>query len=321
MPDFIPVLHGVVDERPDESDTVRTAGLVSEALIRLGYDSDVIAINLDLSVLERLAKRQPLTVFNLVEAIRGDGRLGHIACSAMDHLGLSYTGASEAAYYQSNSKLMTKAILRSAGLPTAPWWLGEAPSGCTVIVKSVHEHASYGLDQGSIVDGAAAASEIVSREARFGGQFFAEQYIDGREFNISLLETENGVKVLPIPEIRFDGLPEGTYPIVDYAAKWDESSDTFRHTVRAFDTVAAGSELAGRLTDLSLACWTAFGLRGYGRIDFRVGRADDVHILEVNANPSLAPDAGFAAALQQGGLDYHTGIQAIVMASQTVRKN
>jgi|GEM_PF-3737873 len=52
----------------------------------------------------------------------------------------------------------------------------------------------------------------------------------------------------------------------------------------------------------ALACWKVFGLRGYGRIDFRIDHDGRPWILEVNANPCLSPDAGFAAALNRAGV-------------------
>lgn len=317
MGGFVPIIHGRAANRPDEDDTLANAGDVAHALESLGYGSEIIEIDFDLTALETLAARGPLAVFNLMEGIRGDGALGHFAAAVLDHLKVPYTGAKTAAYLQSASKLMTKHLLRAKGLPHPDYWIADTPpkTAGRVIVKSVDEHASYGIDQKSVVEAEAALPEIARREAAFGGRFFAEEYIEGREFNISVLETEKGPQVLPIAEMAFDDLPEGTLPIIDYAAKWDEEAPSYSLMRRRFSLESEEPVLAVRLREITLDCWRLAGLSGYARVDFRVDRASAPFILEVNANPSLARDAGFAAALTQAGFSYEEGIGEIVAAA------
>lgn len=316
MSGFIPVIHGRPDDRPDEADTLRNAQVIARALGVLGYDSDIVEVDIDLTALERLAAKKPLAVFNLVEAIRGDATLGHLAAAVLDHLGVAYTGARTQAYYVSTSKLLSKMVLESAGLPAPKYWLRKAPADAgKVIVKSVCEHASYGMDQNSIVDAVKAEAEILFRERKFTGAFFAEEYIPGREFNIAVLEDATGPRVLPLAEMSFDELPDGVAPIVDYAAKWEEDCEAYQATKRKFGVEQSEPTLAKELRDLTLACWRAAGLSGYARVDFRVNEAGKPYILEFNSNPCLAPDAGFAAALSEASLTYEDGIGAIVGAA------
>ena len=317
MNGFVPVIYGRPDDRPDEADSVRNAQTVAEALARLGYSTDLFEVDLDLCVLERLAAKQPAAVFNLVEGIRGDGALGHLAGAALDHLGVPYTGAKTDAYQKSASKILTKMVLQSASLPTAEWWKNDAPppGPGKVIVKSVAEHASFGMDQNSVVDRERALDEIAARQNAFGGAFFCEEYIPGREFNISVIEIEGRAKVLPLAEMSFDELPEGVLPIIDYTAKWDEDAPSCQLTKRRFGAEQGEPQLAVRLRELTLACWRAADLRGYARVDFRVAPDGSPYILEFNANPCLAPDAGFAAALDEAGYAYDEGVAAIVDAA------
>jgi D-alanine-D-alanine ligase len=322
MGGYVPVLYGRAADRPDEADTLRNAEVIAGALTSLGYDSDLVEIDFDLTAIEKLAKKNPLAVFNLVEAIRGDGAVGHVVCSALDHFGLAYTGAGTAAYFQSISKILSKSVLRSAGLPTPDFWLKAAPppDAGKVIIKSVTEHASFGMDQNSVVDAARAQEEIAFRERTFGGVFFTEEYIPGREFNIAVLEMEKGPQVLPMAEMTFHELPEGVLPIVDYAAKWDEDSPSYQLTKRRFGVDVDEPALGRRLKSLTLACWEAADLSGYARVDFRVDEKGAPYILEFNTNPCLAPDAGFAAALEEAGMSYEAGVGAIVEAGLRARR-
>jgi D-alanine-D-alanine ligase len=70
---------------------------------------------------------------------------------------------------------------------------------------------------------------------------------------------------------------------------------------------------------LAKACWELFGLAGWARVDFRVDGAGRPFILEINANPCLAPDAGFARALERAGLSFADGIDGILGAATAGR--
>ncbi|MGD1876426.1 MAG: hypothetical protein ACFB13_02875 [Kiloniellaceae bacterium] len=319
---YLPVLHGAAADRPDEADTIATAKAIAAALQRLGYHSKVIRLGLDLGDLNGLAARRPALVFNLVEALDGDSALAHLAPAMLDHIGLGYTGAGVEAHHMTLTKTAAKRLLAAAGLPTPQWSLdgrGFAPDA-RVIVKSLTEHASLGIDARSVVSAAKARQEILAREQRFGGRFFAEAFIEGREFNLSLLQTPQGPRVLPSAEILFVDFPAGRPQIVDYEAKWDTAATAYVNTPRSFEFADSDTALLAELEALALKTWDLFGLTGYARVDFRVDAAGRPTILEVNLNPCLAPDAGFAAAAARAGLGYAALIAAIVTAAREGRR-
>jgi GNAT superfamily N-acetyltransferase len=118
--------------------------------------------------------------------------------------------------------------------------------------------------------------------------------------------------VLPPAEIDFSAFPAGKPQIVGYQAKWDDASFEFHQTPRRFDFPAEDGPLVGRLSELARRCWEVFDLAGYVRVDFRVDRAGQPWILEINTNPCLSPDAGYAAALARAGIRYEDAIERIV---------
>jgi D-alanine-D-alanine ligase len=194
------------------------------------------------------------------------------------------------------------------------------------ILKSLWEHASIGLDARSVITTTRVATilrELESRLDRLGGVGFAEEYIDGREFNISLLgrgeQVDPGVwmpQVLPPAEIVFhDGSADGwgSRPrIVNYDCKWNEASFEYQHTQRVFKFVEDDQPLLEQMIQTARACWVIFELRGYARVDFRVDATGKPWVLEVNTNPCLSPDAGFAFALAQGKVAYSRAIACIL---------
>ena len=314
---FIPVVHAATRQRPDEIDTLLSAEAVAHALGELGFATEIVAVDLDLNHFLALKRRDPLLVFNLVDAVRGDGRLAPVIPSMLDAVGLPFTGAHSDAWLETMSKVATKLKLKREGLPTPGFSVDGArlDPDARFIVKAVWEHGSLGLDEGSVVKGADAARVIAVRVARFGTEHFAERFVEGREFNLSLLDERGRAGVLPIAEILFEDWREGIPRIVGYDAKWTSDSEAYVGTPRRFGLETAQPALAAELVKLAKSCWDLFGLAGYARVDFRVDREGRPTILEVNVNPCLNPDAGFAAAAAQGGLSYRELIGSIIDAA------
>jgi D-alanine-D-alanine ligase len=131
-----------------------------------------------------------------------------------------------------------------------------------------------------------------------------------------MLERDGVPAVLGISEIRFDGVPLDEPRIVGYEAKWDPASPHYARTTPVL--VRPGADpLEGVLSELALRCWRTFGLAGYARVDFRVDRQGKPWVLEVNANPCLAPDAGLANVAAGAGLDYPALVGLIASAAST----
>jgi D-alanine-D-alanine ligase len=222
-------------------------------------------------------------------------------------MGLPFTGSAAAVLTLTTDKLATRAILSSEGLPVAPG--GRLDPDCPGllhrvpgpwIVKPAREDASLGLEGESVhATREAVLARAWSLADRFTGQpLVVETFLPGRELNVSLLAGE----VLPVAEIVFDGFPEGMPRVVGYEAKWREDSFEYLHTVRRFPEGDEDKALLERVGHLALKAWRVCGLRGYARVDLRLDHDGEPHILEVNANPCLAPDAGFMAAAERAGL-------------------
>ena len=330
----VSVVHNAVtDDGPaDELDVLDQVDAVRQALRVLGHEASTLPAGLELGQLrDQLKAQRPDLVFNLVESLAGHGRLIHLVPSLLDTMGLPYTGAPAEAIWLTSHKVMAKERMVAAGLPTPPWAgpcpqdlpsprsSGPAPgcesTGRQWIIKSLWEHASLGLEAENVVPGACHQSLELAMEVRaplLGGVCFAEAFVEGREFNLSVLAGPQGPQILPPAEIIFEGYAVGQPRIVGYRAKWDADSEEFRHTPRSFDFGSDDRPLLAELQGLALQCWQLFGLRGYARVDFRVDAQGRPWILEINANPCLSPDAGFAAALARAGVEFSLALKWIV---------
>jgi D-alanine-D-alanine ligase len=183
-----------------------------------------------------------------------------------------------------------------------------------LIVKPVAEDASLGIDDGAVVSTEAALAERVKfiwREFRQAA--LVEEFIDGREFHVSIIATGPGEFVaLPISEIAFDGLAEGRPRILGYEAKWDNGA-SFRQTTALRCPAELDPKVAETLRKTAISAAHAVGLRDYGRIDLRLRDSDRAaFVLEVNPNPDLNPECKFMRAALMSGRSYADTIREIV---------
>ena len=312
-------------------DVLAQVRAVTDALHHLGHHTEVLACDLNLaSVADRLGKLKPDLIFNLVESLAGSGRLIHCFPAFAGYLGDALhrrIGRSALSDIQQsigqNPGLTTGACPR----PNGSVFCGIGP-GCVLpdeadrprrwIIKSVWEHASMGLDETAIVEGMQThllPVMMAERAPQLGGACFAEAFIEGREFNLSLIGCHGGPKVLPPAEIIFEGFADDRPRIVDYSAKWHEESYAYHHTPRHFDFEPHETPLLARLTATALKCWDLFELSGYARVDFRVDADNRPWVLEINTNPCISPDAGYAAAVERSGMTYDQAIELIVASA------
>ncbi len=323
MPETVVVIHNPVDPRAsaDEQDVLTQASQVALALEESGYRVRIMPFDHRSEAYAKELKRlKPRCAFNLVESVDGDGRLIHWACSFLDHLKIPYTGAGADAMFLTSNKVLAKKWMHCCGIPTPAWLVPGDRARCACpfpgeyIVKALWEEASIGMDETSVVT-ALSRDELEAlvnaRAGRMGRECFAERFIDGREFNFSILAGVQGPQVLPPAEIRFD-FPPGRKRIVDYRAKWDEESLEYRATRRSFEFAPDDAPLLEGLNSLALQCWRLFELKGYARVDFRVDGEENPFVLEINANPCISPDSGFVAAAARAGIPFPELVERIV---------
>jgi D-alanine-D-alanine ligase len=319
----IVVLHSDIspDASEDELDCLQQAGSIASALGDLNYETALLPFELNLNnTITMLKSLKPYAVFNIVETLDSRGSLIYFAPAVLDVLKIPYTGCGTQAVFQTSNKPLAKKIMHYAGIAT-PAWVDQEGQGSgtnnadTYLIKSSWEHASIGLDEDSLIsytNKETLLQEMSRRKEKLGGSCYAEAYIDGREFNVALISGKEGVEVLPIAEMLFQDYAPDKLKIVDYKAKWIADSFEYNNTIRTYDFPEKDADLISDLRDIALRCWNLFSLRGYARVDFRVDSNGKAWVLEVNSNPCLSPDAGFAAALEQANVKYHEAIGLIL---------
>jgi D-alanine-D-alanine ligase len=304
--------HTLLEDDPGREareDVTRVAQAVAEALQRTGHQVRLVPVGEDLSVLSRLKAEGAGVVFNLCESLAADSRGELVVPALLELQGLAYTGSPALSLALALHKNKCKEVLRSRGIPTPGFVqverleeLASLDLPFPLIVKPSREDGSVGIDFDSVVHTRPGLTRAVARVLRsFQQPALVERYIEGREVYVPILGNR-GRRALPLTEIAFGPAFDGRPRVLSYRAKWDESAPECQQSA----SVAAvlSPEVERRCVEVALAAFEALECRDYGRVDLRVDEAGACHVIDVNPNCDLHPQAGFAKAAALAGLDY-----------------
>jgi len=284
---------------------------IQASLRRLGHRTTLVPVALhDLRWLGRVQRTD--LVFNLIEGINGVACYEDWAVGALELTGVPFTGCRARSVTLCHRKHVANTLLREAGVPVPPFalaWKNQLPPGLRlpVIVKPSGEDASVGIENGAVCGTRKAVRERLALVSEQWDEVMVQEYVEGREINVGFL----GKEVMPLSEISFATMREGYWHIVSYAAKWVEGSPEYAGTVPVCPAEVE-PELAARIVDVARRAWETLGGEGYGRVDLRVTPAGEPMVLEVNPNPDLSTDAGFANMAAARGWDYDRLVAGIV---------
>jgi len=261
-----------------------------------------------------LSDEKPDFVFNLVESINNKGELNYFIPALLNLYSIPYSGNPLEAIFITSNKILASRVMKNAGIKNPSLFLPSQYKllnpGNKYIVKPVWEDGSLGITEESVFECKTGCGERL--KSLDDSHWFIEDFIEGREFNISVLAGKEGPEVLPAAEMVFVNYGETKPRIIDFKAKWETDSFEYINTVREFPGNKLSDRLEKNLMDSALACWQLFGLKGYARVDVRVDSNENVFVLEINANPCISPDSGFVAATIKAGYTFTDVIQRII---------
>ncbi|HEX7364998.1 MAG TPA: ATP-grasp domain-containing protein [Dehalococcoidia bacterium] len=312
-----PDLYGTEVEKKAALTILDSVDAVHQALIHSGYPVTRTPLTPPLeSAKESLKDLETDLVFNLFEGFDGFPETEAAITNYLSELGLTYTGCDGTALSFALDKMNTKAHLAAMGAETpryqllGPQTLSWFHLNYPCIVKPYADDGSNGISEESVVHDADSLEKQVKIISQlFGKRALVEEYIEGREFNITVLGA-SPPKAMPVSEIVFN-LPPNMPHILTFSAKWDPQSIYYKGT-KAICPAEIDADLQERITQTALLAFRLLGSHGYARVDFRLGRKDRLAIIELNPNPDISPDAGAALQARALGLSYDQFIDQIV---------
>ena len=285
---------------------------VRTSLRRRGYDVELIPVRLgEFRWLSRARKAD--VIVNLCEGINGHAKYEDFVVGTLELTGLPFTGCRAWPVTVCHRKHVANTLLSHNGVPVPTFALVErneipATFPLPAIVKPAAEDASVGIDASAVCTTRKALRKRVAQMTEQFEEVLIQEYVSGREFNVGFV----GKRMLPIAEIRFDGMPEGTWPIVSYAAKWIPGSPEDEGTLPVCPAEMP-DELEATVAKAAREAWMYVSNgEGYGRVDLRVTGDGVPYVLEVNPCPDLSSNAGLARMGRAFGWGYDDLVMQVV---------
>lgn len=300
---------GVVDEMKD----------IENALKNSGYNTILFNVNSNVNLLiDFLQNNRPNLIFNLCESIGNESMHEMHVAGIYELLKIPYTGANAFTLGLAQQKVRVKEILSYYNLPTPKFFvIDELPARVDnnikfpLIVKPSREDASVGINNDSVVyDIEKLNKQVEFIITKFNQPALVEEYIEGRELNAAILGNNPPV-VLPISEVDMSQLPKNYHRIITYNAKWMKGTEEYEFT-KGVCPAPISESVAEKISELALKAYKIIGCRDYARVDFRLDNNNNLHILEVNPNPDISADAGFARSAKTAGYTFEEMVNKIV---------
>ncbi|HEY4612593.1 MAG TPA: ATP-grasp domain-containing protein [Bacteroidota bacterium] len=317
------LLAGVKPETIDLSEVgvLEEREHVQKVLQLAGYQTSLFNMNGDVKRLVRfLEEKEPDLIFNLCESVGNESIHEMHVAGIYELMGVPYTGASAFVLGTCLQKARVKEILTAHKIPTPRSVVyrnvGELDANgmdltYPLIVKPSREDASVGIENNSVVENVAALRKRVRFIfSEYDQPALVEEYIAGREINIAVIGNKRPI-VLPISEIDFSGLPKEYPPIVTYNAKWMQGTPEYVGTVGVCPAKLP-AEVEKKAKEIALRAFRIMGLRDYARVDMRLTKNFSLYVIEVNPNPDISDDAGFARSAHVYGLTFEEIVCKIV---------
>ncbi len=301
-------------EREEANAFTRT---MVEGLESVGHKVAICEFWKDVKPAIRKFKPSEWIVFNWCEGVEdevgGDARV----CAELDAMGYTYTGNSPWTLKLSVEKGRAKRMLERWKIPTPPGREVKTASDVRewshfpAIVKPVSQHCSVAVTRDAVVH---TLEQLRARVAYVNESIkeaaLVEKFIAGREINVGVWG--NGrPRMLPLREIDFSRIENPLHQMVTWDSKWVPDSPEW-NAMPVIQQPVVSDALRARIEDVVMRTYRAFDCRDYARVDLRIDAHEQPFVVDVNPNPDICHDGGFAGAAAAAGYSYGETISNIV---------
>lgn len=287
--------------------SLRSGRRVSTALKSRGYE--VIEIDVDQNLIENLKKASPDIVYIALHGKYGeDGSIQEV----LEIMRIPYTGPGVYPNILGIDKVMTKHVLKQAGISTARFHALSAgafkdmgassalPSiiadfGMPLVVKPSAQGSALGL---KVVDKQEDLATALLAALSYDDKVLIEEYIDGTEISVSVIGNDDPV-VLPIVEV----IPHKDW--FDFEARYTMGMSDYYVPARL------EKPLADKINATALEIYGLFKCKGLSRIDIII-KDETPYVLELNTSPGLTETSLLPMAAKAYGLEFEDLVEKII---------
>ena len=284
----------------------RTGAAIAEALVSKGYKAQTLELN-PRTVLQDIDSLGGEVVFNAIHGRYGeDGALQGL----LEMAEIPYTGSGIMAHAVGMNKKVSKDVFKGANIPTArsESYNGNLESAkaiidhirkeftIPVVVKSATQGSSIGV---TIVREESQLEAAVTEALKYDPILVVEQFLDGREFTVAVLDSE----ALSVIEIRPHS---GEY---DYKSKYTVGATEYLVQAHISDEITAETHRIGELV------YREVQGSGVIRVDIMTDHADKMYVLEYNTVPGMTATSLVPKAANDMGIDFPTLCEKILLTA------
>jgi len=265
---------------------------VLESIINMGYNV-ILTVCTTFGDLEKVVKRKPDLVMLAVKYLSFENENNIWLSDYFAQNFINYTASSREVLRFDSDKVLAKLHLKEKGIKTADYFTAlpnqyksakELPISFPLFLKPIDAANGNGIDDLSFVTNFTDfESKVLSLYDTFKLPILVEEYLDGQEFTVAVIETTNGNLIVSpieiIPLLSTNGLR-----ILGQKAKKDDTEELKKVT---------DNDMKIKLIQLAKDAFTGLGVRDYGRIDIKTNKAGECFFMEANLVPGMTDGSSY----------------------------
>jgi D-alanine-D-alanine ligase len=300
-------------------EAIHGAQEIESALRDLGHPVTSVRVT-DADLFLRLRDFDPdkYIVLNWCEELPGIPHSEAMIARILTSMSFTYTGSPAEVLALSWDRDKVKQLLQQHAVPTPRWHIYPSPradgwDSFPAIVKPSQEHCSYGITSASVVETPdELAEQIAAVTERFRQPVLVEDFIDGREFHVSLWGNRGngGVQMLTPAEMDFSAFQSVHDRLCTFDSKYRPGSHHYEEIQVQIPAALNDTQLR-QLEQTSMEVHHIFGCLDYSRLDIRL-RDGTFYVLDINPNPDITLETSIVQSAELAGYSYGAMISHLI---------